>query len=112
MNLGIPSIIIKMLRQKFDQQWSVRKSESTEEERTRMLNLLSPSAMKMDARLKGSMLSVEQLMALNSGDVLMFDYPVNRPLDLIINGTLKFRGHVFSTGRKRAFLVESIKTSD
>src|SRR6266705_5705194 len=25
MNIGIPSIIVKMLRQKFDQQWSVRK---------------------------------------------------------------------------------------
>ena len=31
MNIGLPSIIIKMLRQKFDQQWSVRKSESTVE---------------------------------------------------------------------------------
>src|SRR5437879_653481 len=32
MNIGIPSIIVKMLRQKFDQQWSVRKTEATEEE--------------------------------------------------------------------------------
>ena len=29
MNIAMPSIIIKMMRQKFDQQWSVRKSEST-----------------------------------------------------------------------------------
>jgi hypothetical protein len=26
MNIGIPSIVVKMLRNKFDQQWSVRKS--------------------------------------------------------------------------------------
>ena len=30
MNIAMPSIIIKMMRQKFDQQWSLRKSASTE----------------------------------------------------------------------------------
>ena len=29
MNIAMPSIIIKMMRQKFDQQWSVRKTQST-----------------------------------------------------------------------------------
>lgn len=53
MNLGIPSIIIKMLRQKFDQQWSVRKSESTEEEQARILRLIKPAQLKFDARLQG-----------------------------------------------------------
>ena len=53
-NIGVPSIIIKMLRQKFDQQWSVRKSESTEEERSRMLRLIKPSILKLDARLVGA----------------------------------------------------------
>ena len=32
MNIGIPSIIVKMLRQKFDQQWSLRKTQATENE--------------------------------------------------------------------------------
>jgi hypothetical protein len=32
MNIAIPSIIIKMMRQKFDQQWSLRKSAPTEAE--------------------------------------------------------------------------------
>src|SRR5947209_7471526 len=36
MNLGIPSIVIKMLRQKFDQQWSVRKTQATEAEQARV----------------------------------------------------------------------------
>ena len=34
MNIGIPSIVVKMLRNKFDQQWSVRKSQSTEQEQS------------------------------------------------------------------------------
>ena len=32
MNIAMPSIIIKMMRQKFDQQWSLRKSASTDQE--------------------------------------------------------------------------------
>src|SRR5580698_2055868 len=39
MNIGMPSIVIKMLRQKFDQQWSVRKTDSTEDEQGHMLDL-------------------------------------------------------------------------
>src|ERR1700761_7700256 len=39
MNIGIPSIVVKMLRNKFDQQWSVRKSQSTEQEQSRILHL-------------------------------------------------------------------------
>ena len=38
MNLGIPSITVKMLRQKFDQQWSVRKTRATEDEHARVLH--------------------------------------------------------------------------
>src|SRR2546425_5942227 len=48
MNIGMPSIIIKMLRNKFDQQWSVRKTDSTESEQSRMLDLLKPTALNLD----------------------------------------------------------------
>jgi len=106
MNLGVPSIIIKMLRQKFDQQWSVRKSESTEEERDRILRLIKPAATLVDARLQGPTLTVAELLEIQDGDVLTFDFPVARPLDLLINTKLKFRGHVTTDGRKKAFRVE------
>ncbi|MCS7041738.1 MAG: flagellar motor switch protein FliM [Bryobacteraceae bacterium] len=108
MNLGIPSIIVKMLRQKFDQQWSVRKSESTEEEQERMWRLLQPAELKFDARLIGPTLTVEQMLELKAGDVLAFDYPVERPLVLIVNGTHKFLGRVGTNGRKRVFHIESV----
>jgi flagellar motor switch protein FliM len=110
MNLGIPSIIIKMLRQKFDQQWSVRKSESTEEERLRMLKLIKPSILKFDSRLQGPTLTVEQMLALSDGDVLAFDYPINKAVGLLVNGSLKFQGHVLTNGRKRMFEIETVHT--
>ena len=105
-NLGVPSIIIKMLRQKFDQQWSVRKSESTEQERARILRLIKPASMLMDARLQGPTLTVSELLEIQDGDILTFDFPVGKPLDLLINSKLKYRGHVATSGRKKAFRVE------
>ena len=53
MNIGLPSIIVKMLRHKFDQQWSVRKGDSSAAEQTRILNLLKPTKLHLDARLEG-----------------------------------------------------------
>jgi flagellar motor switch/type III secretory pathway protein FliN len=49
---------------------------------------------------------VEDLMDLKEEDVLTFDYPVERPLDLSINGKVKFRGGIVTAGRKRAFEIE------
>lgn len=112
LNLGIPSIIIKMLRQKFDQQWSVRRSESNEAERARVLKLIMPAQIKMDARLKGPTLTVDSMMKLRTGDVLAFDYPVERPVDLFLNGKLKFNGRVVSTGRKRGFQIAEVATHE
>jgi flagellar motor switch protein FliM len=112
MNLGIPSIIIKMLRQKFDQQWSVRKSESTEEERLRILQLIKPSNMWFDARLAGPSMLVSQLLDLTEGDILEFDFAAERPLNLLVNGTTKFYGHVASNGRKRVFEIETLHTAE
>jgi len=111
MNLGIPSIIIKMLRQKFDQQWSLRKTESSAAERARMLRLIEPASLHLDARLLGPKMTVEDLLNLSEGDILQFDFPVDRPVDLMINGTIKFRGYIVNTGRKKAFRISEPKLS-
>ncbi|MFM2125217.1 MAG: flagellar motor switch protein FliM [Acidobacteriota bacterium] len=105
MNLGIPSITVKMLRQKFDQQWSVRKTRATEDEHARVLRLIQPSRIVAESAMRGPTLSVESLLAMKEGDVLAFDYPVQKPLDLTFNGVHKFRGEIVAAGRKRAFQV-------
>ncbi len=108
MNIGIPSIIVKMLRQKFDQQWSVRKTVATETEHARVLRLVKPAMIRLDMRLRGPTLDVETLLGLEEGDVLAFDYSVNRPVDLLVNGALKYRVEAVSTGQKRAFQIQEL----
>ena len=105
MNLGVPSIIVKMLRQKFDQQWSVRKTRSTTEEQERMLHLIRPAGLLLDARLQGPTLELEELLELREGDLLSFDFPVNKPVDLLVNNRCRYSGALASTGRKKAFQI-------
>jgi len=110
MNIAIPSIIIKMMRQKFDQQWTVRKSEATSDEQIRVLNLIRPAIVTAQIVLDGPTLLLEDLVKLEEGDVLTFDYPVDKPLDLFINGKRKFNGQIATLGQRLAFAVEDIYT--
>ena len=108
MNIAMPSIVIKMMRQKFDQQWSVRKTTASEAEQARVLRLLRAASLTLEARLEGPLLSVRDFLALEEGQLLTFDFPVDRPVDLLVNGTKKFRAQMVSTGKKRACVVEEI----
>jgi flagellar motor switch protein FliM len=108
--MGIPSIIVKMLRQKFDQQWSVRRTQSTEEDHHRLLRLVRPSKLRLDTRLQGPTVRVDALLAMKEGDVLAFDYPVVRPLDVTVNGKLKYRGEIVEAHNKRALHVLELVT--
>ena len=102
MNICIPSIIIKMLRQKFDQGWSNRKAAATDEEQGKVLRLIRPAQVHLDARLQGPTLRLEDLMQLSEGDVLALDYSASKPIHLLVNGRLKYFAQVVASGNKRA----------
>jgi flagellar motor switch protein FliM len=57
--------------------------------------------------MEGPMLTVADLLGLKEGNVLVFDFPVARPIELAINGKRKFAAQLVSTGRKRACQLES-----
>jgi flagellar motor switch protein FliM len=112
MSIGIPSIVVKMLRQKFDQQRGSRKTHSTEEEHARVFRMLQPAALHLDARLQGPALGVETLLELKEHDILVFDYPVSKPVDLMVNGKVKYHGEVVLTGRKRALQIQDVRGAE
>jgi flagellar motor switch protein FliM len=105
MNIAMPSIIIKMMRQKFDQQWSVRKSESTDSEQGRMLDLIRGSEIGVDVRMEGPTLAMKDLMALDQGDILVFDASIQKPLNCLLNGVAKFQGYISAGDQKLCFRV-------
>ena len=106
MNIGIPSIIIKMLRQKFDQQWSVRKAEITPKEIERNLHLIRNSTLHLDVRLTGPTISTEDLLSLEPGDVVKLDFGLEKPLRLNMNGMHRCDGYVVERGSRRIFSID------
>jgi len=106
MKITMPALMIKMMRQKFDQQWSVRKTESTAEEQGRVLGLIQSSRVEIDLRLPVQNIQARDLLALQTGDVLAFDLPVQHALDVVLNGRRQFSGHVVNSGKKRAAIVD------
>jgi len=109
MNIAVPSIVIKMMRQKFDQQWSVRKTQASAEEQARLLRVLKEGRMTLEARMEGPTVSVRDLLRLQEGHLLAFDFAVERPVELLVNGKHKFTVQMVSTGKKRACQIERIR---
>jgi flagellar motor switch protein FliM len=110
LNVAIPAINIKMIGQKFEQQWMLRKTDPTESEQVRMLTLLRQAAVTVDARLTGPRLAVRDLLNLDVGDCLSFDYLISKRIDGLVNGVGKFQGVVVDSNNKKAFLVEQVAT--
>ena len=59
----------------------------------------------MEARLEGPTLTVEDLLGLREGQVLAFDLPLTKPVELMVNGARKFTAQAVSMGKKRACQV-------
>ena len=108
LNVAIPAINIKMIGQKFEQQWMLRKTDPTEAEQLRMIALLRQASVTLDARLTGPRLAVRDLLELQAGDCLKFDYPIEKRIDCMVNGREKFKGQVIDCNHKRAFTVEEL----
>jgi flagellar motor switch protein FliM len=108
MNIAMPSIVIKMMRQKFDQQWLVRKTLATDAEQARGLRVLRESTLVLEARLEGPQLSVRDFLDLEEGHLLTLDFPIEKPIELTVNGERKYSAQMVSTGKKRGCLVEEV----
>ena len=77
MNIAMPSIVIKMMRQKFDQQWSVRKTHASESGAApRPARAASGDAVGWRRVWKDRRLPSATCLALREGNLLIFDFPV------------------------------------
>jgi flagellar motor switch protein FliM len=109
MNIALPSIVIKMMRQKFEQQWSVRKTHASEAEQGRLLGMLLGASMTVEARLEGLALTVANLLALAEGHVMIFDRSIAAPVSLQVNGRNQYFGTIVNSGGKRSFAIELVR---
>lgn len=105
LNIAIPSINIKMMGQKFDHQWTSRRTGAADSDQRRTLRLIRRAKLTSDVRLNGSELLLRDLADLEIGDVLNLQTPRTSSLDLVINGQSKYRGQMVTSGARAAFRV-------
>jgi flagellar motor switch protein FliM len=85
-NIAIPTIFIKRLRDSFDRLQIIQQSGPAEADRLRMASLIKPAPLALDVRLDGGSVSAEDLALLSVGDVLMFNAPSDSPVTVWVNG--------------------------
>jgi len=76
-------------------------------ESTRVQHLMLEATVRVDAWLEGVTMQFRDLVQLREGCVIKFDHATTRRLSCTLNGAAGLEGHIVSTGRKRAFLLES-----
>jgi flagellar motor switch protein FliM len=106
MNIGIPSSVVKLLRQRFDQQWTARRASSNEEDEGRVLKLIGGAFVDLDAQVSGSTVTLYDLLQLEEGDVLQFERAASEPSVVYVNGIPKLNGRVVMSGRRKAVEIQ------
>ena len=109
MNLGIPSIVVKMMGQKFEQQWSIQRRTGSDAEQNEMRSLLNRVPLALEARMTGATIKVRDLLALEVEDVVSLDIPIRRPAELRVNGRSKFQAEIVADGNHRGVVVTGEK---
>jgi flagellar motor switch protein FliM len=83
-------------------------AEGTEvSELARLSRTVMDASVRFDVWLDGVSLQLRDLVQLREGYVIKFDHPTERNLQSTLNGAAGFPGQVVSTGRKRAFLIQT-----
>ena len=70
--------------------------------------LLEDASVSLEVRLEGPLLPVADLMKLQTGQVIMLNYPLDQPLHGVINGAVSLDGSVVSSGGKKAFHIAAL----
>ncbi len=107
MNLAIPSLFIKRLRNKFDQLRQVRRVESTGEDQLRLGRILERATVTFEARLNAGTVSTRTLTDLDIGDTIVLDQPIDSEIHGLLNGREKWVGKVGRSGEKFVFSVDA-----
>jgi flagellar motor switch protein FliM len=105
MNLAIPSIFIKRLRNNFDQLQNFRRAEAKKDDQLHVARLIQDVKLRLDVQIPGGVMSARTLMNLKAGSVLMLDQPADGQATALLNGKEKWRGNILGGGRKLSFQV-------
>jgi flagellar motor switch protein FliM len=110
LNLCIPASMVDSINTGVVQTWNRTRREATERDRRHLLESLGrvslPVAAQLDAELKA-----RELLRLKPGDVVSLGLPATEPLELLVRGTVKFKGRLTTVAGHAALKVEARRPS-
>ena len=109
MNFAIPSIFVKHLRQKLDQLQKIRRAVATTQDQRHLAYLIQGAMLEFEAQIKGGTIRAQTLVDLKPDDVLILDHRLDREVNGLINGKLKWAGNIVSSGERMAFSMTETK---
>lgn len=110
MNICYPAPLIDPIVSKLSAQYwfSNVKKEKTEENLSAIRKRLNKVAVPVVAKLGDTVISFEDFIELNVGDVIPLNKNVNNYIDLIVGNRKKFRGIPGIEGKKMAIAIEEV----
>jgi len=109
MNICIPSRVLKQLRNKLDQQWSVRRQKTYGNEEKKIMDLMKLVPIPLTSEIRNSILTVDDLLKVSVGDVIELKERIEEPVYLCAGGIPKYRGKIVLRRGKKAFeIIENL----
>lgn len=105
LNLALPATVIEGLGSTFSQGWARHRKEQSEVDRTRLTENLGRVPMTVAGLLESSLLAGD-LLLLQPGDVIALNRGVSEPIDLKVNGSSKFAGHLTRLPHSSGVVIE------
>lgn len=91
-NLAIPSITLKSMGQKFDQQWTSHRAGNPAVELAIKRKLVRDLQVTLESEYSGLTIPLGEFLNLSVGDVFVLGPAFDETVDILVNGTPKFRG--------------------
>jgi len=105
MNICIPSRMLKVIRNKFDQQWNIRRQKVAGSEAERIMSLIRPAPLVLTGEVRNSSLTVDDLLKVSVGDVIQLNHSVDDPIVLCVGGIPMYLGRVVLRRAKKSFEI-------
>jgi len=113
-NLAIPSIILEPIAGRFDlEMFTGPKKSSTYDEARQLMASLKRCPMEAAAEIRGTSLSLEEVLQLKAGDLIPLTKRFDSELDLCVDGIPRFKGFVaLDPNSKRVFHMTGSRSGE
>ncbi len=111
MNFGVPSVMVKMSGQRLEQQWSIRRRSTADDERKRIGAIVRRAPVDVSGAVRGGAVRMSDVLDLQVGDVLSLASPIDKPIDVNVSGVRKFAGEVVASGGWKAIRLVDDRTA-